>query len=167
MRCCRNHSLNKINNLCIILTVLVLLKKIKCVSNPEFLLEVHRGSTCANGSLSHYGYAVAEVVCLAHVVSGEDDDSFLFVLFEEVPETSFGTDVKSRRGLIQENNLRVTNKRQSNRYLSTLTPAKILYPHVAEVKDFKVLEKSLNLLVLLGLVHVFELGKDFEVFSDG
>lgn len=62
-----------------------LLDESQIVADSEPVFEVNARAAAYHFALAHDSDSVAEVVCLVHEVSGEDDDSVVFVCFEKFP----------------------------------------------------------------------------------
>ena len=64
----RNDSLDEVDDLGVVPLLFIFLEEVEGVTDPEFVLEIHRGSASTNGSFAHDCDSIAKVICFVHVM---------------------------------------------------------------------------------------------------
>jgi len=90
------------------------------VADSESVLQEEGASGALYLALCHYSNPVSQDISLVHIVSCQDNDSALFVLFEHFPESPPRCGVHARCRLVKQYNLRVANHCDGYRKLSLL-----------------------------------------------
>ena len=100
-------------------------------------------------------------------MSSEQDNAVPSVLTKHLPELATGLNIETRRWLIEQDELRITAKGNSDGELTLIATTKLIGVVLLLVSDTDIREQLVNLLLSVGLVGTLELVEDLKMLLRG